>query len=571
MSALRGAMALGLTCAILGAGVGTAVWAQTQKEMPAILPFVPPDSVRTPAELPQWELPEVLVYGRDTSLRLPGQKLAVEGKPAIAYQHQEEREPLTSTVVAAAPHELLAASRPEARSLLLRAEGGSYWTANVAALYRGARRLVNYGAEISFHRSDGAVENGHYAILDLGGRATYPFSPRGTARAHVDICQAGYGLPGATLPDTARALRPERHASTVTVGTGLEFGLGDRGQLRVAYEYASLRSSDDTLGARLSRVSDALHRLETEAAFRLGTTELLTKISYLSEGYRPEETAGTQQSSFVQGECGVAREVFSRGHAYVGFGFQGVSSPAGGRGSALSVAGRLWVTPSPGLGVTLELCRGYDYWTLMERRAENPYHAPSLLLQPALTKFALAVGAEWRVASQLVFQARVGRSWMKDQWYWQRDPASGLFTVGIVPDVSINHATLVARGEPTANLSIEARYALYSDSFRLAQMPGAVDLPYVAHRRLPVSVSYRWRERTRLELRSDVMSSRTADLARQAKLKPYALLGCAVTHQLNRRVSLFVQGENLANRSYERWQGYPEMGLTILAGAFATW
>ncbi|MCR4439030.1 MAG: TonB-dependent receptor [candidate division KSB1 bacterium] len=557
--------------ALLGTGPDTALRAQSQKEVPPVLPFVPPDSARTAGERPQWELPEVLVYGRDTSLRLPGQKLAIGGKPAIAYRPQEQRETIPSTMVSAAPQELLAESGPQARSLLLRAEGGSYWTANVAALYRGARRRMNYGADISFRRSDGAVENGQYAILDLGGRVTYPFSPRGAVHAHVDINQAGYGLAGATPPDTARALKAERHASAVSLGTGLELGLGDRGQLTVAYEYATLRSSDDTLGVRLSRVSDGLHRLDTRVVFPFGSIELLANISYLSEGYRPQGARGTQQSSLVQAEWGVAGEVLARGHAYLGLGFHGVSSAAGGQSSALSIAGRFWIAPSPRLGLTVEFRRGYDCSTLMERRAENPYHAPHLLLQPVLTKFALAVGAEWRVASQLVLEARVGRSWMKDQWYWQRDPASGLFTVGVVPDVKMNHAALVVRGEPAANLSIEARYALYSDSFRLAQVPGAADLPYLAHRRVPLSAAYRLGERTRLQLRSDLMSSRTADLVRQAKLKPYALLSCAVTHQLNRRVSLFVQGENLTNRSYERWQGYPEMGLTIQAGGFATW
>jgi len=547
-----------------------AVWPQEQKEVPPVQPFLLPDTVRTAPERPQLELPEVLVYGRDVSLRLPGQKLAVQQPPRVGLPSREAPHS-DQALVAQTREELFVSNKPAGRSLLVRLEGGSYWTGAVEGLYRQSQRRLNYGADMSFRRSDGAVDNGHYAILGLGGHITYALSGGGTVQGRLKLTQASYGLAGATLPDTTMPLKAERHATVATFGTRAELGVGRSGQMTFAYEYCSLACSDDTLTTRFSRLSDGLQRFEATGAVRVGSTDLLARITYLREGHRSQGDGERQWNSLAEAECGLGRDLFRRGRAYVGLGLHSFSGSMAKRQSTLAATARLWAAVTPRLGWMLEMRRGYDYRTLVDRSAENPYYAARLGLFPVRTTFAFSTGAEWQVAPNLLLELRVGRAWLKEQWYWQRDPATGLFTTGVVPKLGLNHGSFALRYAPNEQLNIEARYSLWSDSFHLEQWPHASDVPYLAHRRLPVTVSYRLGNRTRIECTGDVVSSRTAEMGSQVKLSPYALLGCVVSHQVSRRLVLFVQGENLANRAYERWQGYREMGLMVLAGGFATW
>lgn len=543
--------------------------AQEQKELPPVLPFSPPDSVARRQDRPQLELPEVLVYGRDTSLRLPGEKLTVEHPPAVPLR--ETWAATADTGAAAIREELFAGGRPSLHWLSVRLEGGSYWTANGEARYRKSAGRLTYGAGMSFRRSDGAVDNGHYAILGLGGQVAYPLPERGTVEAHLSLTQADYGLAGATLPDTARALQAQRHAMAASVGTRAEVGVARDGRLTICYDYSSLRSSDDTLTARLGRLAADLHRLETTASVRVGRSDVFGRIGYLGEGYRSGGAQKSRWNSFVQAEGGISGDVLGYGRVYLALGLHGFSWPGEGWTSGFAATARLGLATSPKMGWTLELRRAYDYRPLGDRSAENPYYAPDLELQPVRTNFACTVGAEWQLAPDLVLVARAGRAWLQDQWYWQREPATGLFTTGVVPKLKLSYGTLALRYVPNSRLDIEARCLLWRDSFRLEQWPRAADAPYLAHRRLPVTVSYRLGDRTRIELSSDVISSRCAEISSQTKLAPYTLLGCVITHQLGKRCVILVRGENLTNSKYERWQGYGEMGLRILAGGFARW
>ncbi len=568
-SRTRSLVAWALACA-LTLGPVLAVVAQEQKELPPAHPFLLPDSVARPQERPQLALPEVLVYGRDTSVRLPGQKLAVQNQPEASLPLRKAWAVFAETAAAPTGEEHFPDGRPSPHWLLVRLEGGSYWTANGEALFRHSGRRLNYGAEMSFRRSDGATDNGQYAIFALGGQVAYPMSGRGTVEGHLTLTQSNYGLAGATLPDTARFLRAERHAMATNVGARAEVGVGRGGLLTICYDYCSLRSSDDTLAARCSRLADDQHRVETTTALRVGRSDLLGRISYLREGYRSDD-AKHRWTSLVQAECGIAGDVLRHGRLYLALGLHGFSSPAQGWTSTLAATARLWVASSPNLGWTLELRRAYDYRALGDRAAENPYYAPDVQLQPVRTNFACTIGAEWQLAPDLVLTARVGRAWLRDQWYWQREPDTGLFTTGLVPNVKLNYGTLALHYVPSDRLDVEARCLLWGDSFRLEQWPRAADVPYLARRRLPVTVTYRLGSRTRIELSADAISSRSAQIGSQEKLAPYGLLGCVITHQLGKRFVTFVRGENLTNTKYERWQGYREMGLTILAGGFATW
>ncbi|MGQ9854008.1 MAG: hypothetical protein ACUVTG_11480, partial [Candidatus Oleimicrobiaceae bacterium] len=265
----RGPLAWAFACATTLGAVLPGL-AQEQKELPPVLPFLPPDSVARLQERPQLELPEVLVYGRDTSLRLPGEKLAVQHPPAVSLPLRETWTATADTGAAATREELFAGDRPSPHWLLVRLEGGSYGTANGEVLCRRSAGRLTHGAGMSFRRSDGAVDNGHYAILGLGGQVAYPLSRRGTVEAHLTLTQANYGLAGATLPDTARALRAERHAMAASVGTRAELGVAREGLLTISYDHCSLRVSDDTLTSRLGRLAADLNRLETADAVRVG-------------------------------------------------------------------------------------------------------------------------------------------------------------------------------------------------------------------------------------------------------------------------------------------------------------
>ncbi len=556
---------------MVGWGMGSA---QEQKEAPPLRPLLPPDSVRAPsreqAERAQLELPEVLVYGRDAALRLEGHKLSISTLSLASYELPPERGPVADSATLARREEIGQSWTAEPRSSLLRACVGSFWTTDAEALFRQRRQRISYRGGLAFRRSDGAVENGYYSMLDLAGRMAYQFSSRGTVRAHVAVSQQGYGLPRATLPDTTNPVQAERHNSDIGVGAEVEMKTGHQGQFVAWYEFSAFRSSDDTLRARFSHVAAGTHRVGTKFSLRLAGIDLTSQVSYLHEGYRPPDGSGPQENALARVELGVGRGIMARAQAHLGVGLDNISCH-GRRSSTLAFWGRVALPVTPRAGLLLEVRRGYDYRQLSDHRAENPYFSPWLQLNPVLTKCAVAIDANWRLSRGLVCGVRVTRSWLQDQWYWQRDPATGLFGLAPVPKLKVNRAVITVRGQPFSRLSIEARYIVCHDSFHLAGAPRGADVPYLAHRHLPVTLTYHLGDRTRVELRSDAMSSRTAEMRTQERLGPYALFSCAATHRLSNRVSVFVQGQNLTNRRYQRWQGFREMGLALLAGAFASW
>ncbi|MEM6782586.1 MAG: hypothetical protein AAF624_02500 [Bacteroidota bacterium] len=207
--------------------------------------------------------------------------------------------------------------------------------------------------------------------------------------------------------------------------------------------------------------------------------------------------------------------------------------------------------------------------SVLDQSLGSAYEAnPFVDLNPVVMPEVQAVNARAGVQTQ-IGTARAtlygGTQWGDFTQFFERDPATGLFTMGYGDTRRYFGGLEAALGRPDrveATVGIEARSGQLVDA--------DADLPYyapvVAHATLTVALLS---ERLRLGVSARAEGTRPADRA-GAEATGFFDLSADAGFQLTERLDLLVRAGGLAG-DVERWAGYPEAPFTVLGGLRARW
>ncbi|MDZ7262156.1 MAG: hypothetical protein ONB05_08640, partial [candidate division KSB1 bacterium] len=243
---------------------------------------------------PRLELPDVLIYGTDTKIRLSGDKLRVPAdsarliKPYISYQ------PLDSAKMVSGEKEFMPPENQEkklANEVLV--TYGSYNMADLRLSHWQKWTVNDHGLGIQYQRSDGQYKDSQFDRLETTGRVSIRTSPVVKVRTEATYVLHRYGLQGSNFR--------ERKATAWNIKGLIPFYFSDQasGSLSLWYQDLSLSSGKkDTLKAE--KLNNHFLKLSGEYLWVTPPYQVSLSATFLNDSFRfPADSSGSNFMSEI--------------------------------------------------------------------------------------------------------------------------------------------------------------------------------------------------------------------------------------------------------------------------------
>jgi hypothetical protein len=243
---------------------------------------LPSDTLRTvpknPKKLdtakPDLELPDVMVYGADRSMRTAGQKQVAQPEPITLMQPESLHEPISTWFRRETEKPFLRdISGSIDRRTTLTFSGGGYTTFLIDGVHFQKFHEGNYRLRGYLERSDGEFKNSRYSRGALSGKVSYILSPKATGLAYINFGLDGYGLHGAMFDDL------DRRIMSGSLGGEVQYDIARLSDGKLGFELGGISLDSDTLSrcsaaAQIFGTNSTLVILRISQAFKLVFTEI---------------------------------------------------------------------------------------------------------------------------------------------------------------------------------------------------------------------------------------------------------------------------------------------------------
>ncbi len=507
----------------------------------------------------QIELPEVVIIGEDRSRRVADNKLGLEqsGPRLImptyqsfsAWERRQQEQPVSFRS---------AVSRKQ--WFRLRTEGGSFAT---------LRSDVNYGRNLNkgvlqtsafLHRSDGAYKNSQYLEGGLDAKINYAVRPNLQAAFQADYEGSRCGLYGAVWP------KAERRINMTKVHTGVTYRLGGISSFDWQMTYEGLWMQSDSSHRRLQKSGSNLIGMSGRYATTWHKVPFSTQIEYLHESISPYASADADVS-FGQASADFWLPLTYGLQMNAIIGFQSISMDSLHKTRFSPAIGWRYLT-HPAWSLSLKMGSGMRYVGYRSTVEINPFMAHAFPGTPQEEKFYFALLTEFRPKQTWSAQVVVSKSWLNHYLYWQRQKETGLITLHSVRDPELLEMQIRFdyrwndRGHVAADVTTLSDKVLIADS-----SGGNGHLPYRPAVKMALTVDYEILKKLYFTLESEFCGDRYASLQGNEKLASYGLINLTISKHLDPYAVIYLSFRNLLDSSFHQWQGYPEMGFHMIAGA----
>lgn len=513
---------------------------------------------------PGLEIPDVLIYGRDTMKRVVGRKLTPPGDSArvVSPPVSFERQPAERLV---GEKTGLQVSTPVPRRTWVRLLGGRFTTLTGQLVRWDQLGSVGYNFEARVGRSSGQFSNSEYARADLSGSLGFALGKRLRGDVQGIFRLSDYGLHGSVAPGRDRQLSSgylrSRWLWTSSAGSEIELS-AEGGVLRLEPEPPDLL-------ARFGSSTDRWFRLKGRVAW--GPEERRLSLAgdlmadHFDSGPLPDHDV---RLGSVWAAASVALSPQSTLSVTLGLQRRNIE---GDRLTFFAPRAKIMVQATPRFGLHASAGRELRYEPFPRLLAENPYVTLAPSLRPEEAQSYLEVGAEYRISENVALVGLLRNEQMDDYGFWQREDSTGLFSYGRLDNVGLTSFAAGLRLSVPSRLAADARLVVLDDHRGSPGSTVPFDLPYRERYQVPVQVTYRPSDRVKLSTSSTWVSSRRIRLSSRESLSAYWLLDAEVEVEVAPNVAILLQGKNLTDRRYSLWQGYPETGVVVMGGVVARW
>ncbi len=531
-----------------------------ERPLPPTRMTLPSDTLvtgRTPAKLEadssRIELPEVLILGRDRSVRqVESKQRSDDDQPRLIrpdylslsiFARRDNNRPLVN-----------AAASARERLYWAGAGAGSYSTLNAHGGYSGkypwgSTRLTGW-----FDRSNGAFHNSQHRDGGLTASATTPLRPALHGRAEAAADWLTRGLYGATLP------RPTRSARLSSLEGEAEFALNPASSARAALRLAGAGVSSDTSGQEWQHTGDFTVSLQGDYQRQMERLTLRASALLQHESLSPGADTLDEAAGLSRIRAEVQTSLLAPLQLTAAAGYDACN---GGRfAPSLRLA---WV-PNDRWGLALMAWAGLRYRSYSERLRENPYLAHALPLAADDSPLSLQARADFRPAGRLLFRFGAYHGRFNRLHYWERDGATGLIGLQQTRDVSLTEFQANGEVRFDSGMTLQGELQFNSDHLQHPVLPGDDDrIPYRPDftARAAVTLPLPWQ--LVLTGRLEMAGERRRGLDLAGRLPRYTLLNAGVSRNFGGRLTAGIDLDNLLNSNYVIWEGYDEPGTRIMA------
>ncbi len=510
-------------------------------------------------------LPEVLIYGRDTTRRIAGKKITVSPDQPELVTPPAIYEPLQAEDIEKGQRqERQQETLQKSSRIELLAFGGQFQQFGGAASFWQKTSRWTYGADISYSELFGQFQNSEKTVLFAG--LQLGFNPGAAAAWHLTgrFQSETYGLYGSARPLDSR----ERSKADVTVKGDIKLTRDTRMIVRAGLQRDRLGDFDSLKTQKQQSTENMALRLVAELQKTFSSADVGLRLDMTSD-YRDLPTGRTLQTGLQvwQATISFMPRPWVSLHLSPGFTLSRSDTVEQGR---FSPRLRMMLSPHPKFFATFQFRQGLDYVPFREFLTANAYLNLNALPQPRELRWFAAAGAEWRMSKHLVLAFRYQRQRVNGFQYAQRDSA-GTFELRQA-DVRLAGLSINLRYETNKNLKWTVGLNMLEDAiYTDGRLLTLLDLPYRPETEIPVEVVYTPTASWTLQANLLWMGRRKVNLATQREISGFAEMGAQVSYRFGSHVEAFLQIKNILNETYVLWEGYRELGFHLMGGLQARW
>lgn len=203
----------------------------------------------------------------------------------------------------------------------------------------------------------------------------------------------------------------------------------------------------------------------------------------------------------------------------------------------------------------------------------NPFVSPTLIVAPSNNMFDAFAGFNTKLVDNLFFSTQVNYASTENYALFAKNPSASITqdteayengnSFGVVyDDIDVFSFSGEINYElEDLDLGLFAKYSSYSTDIQ----PEAWNLPNIE---LKAFGHYNFTDKWRFGGSLFFVGERNAflSLGEVKTLKSFVDLNLSAEYAINKRLSAFVNGNNLLGNSYERWQNFDVLGIQVLGG-----
>ncbi len=543
--------------------VTTSLHSQTKTTLPDTTKK-PTQKLEPKEEKPKLELPDVLIYGTDRSIRVTGDKLEKSQEDAKLIAPTINYEPLTKDLNLENNKNYFDSQEKSLGSrTLVQLDVGKYQQFNFKAGQWEETQNYNYSIFGKYDRSNGQYDNSQYYQGAIQGQFGFRVSPNFVISTQGKFRLYDYGLYGAEIEN----LRRKKSGGKIKIDAQWSISAEQSADFSIYFQQNNCKDKDGIdYSSKLEQrgiglVSLYQTKYRSIPIFVRSLYEYQRLDQFIADSIRTQNYFQLKSwTSFKIKNYLIIKPTIL---------FENLDVNDSLSQYLVSPDIEIIAMSTPKFGVLLKASREYLPINYTEICEKNPFISSKTNFVPMKKEMELKLGIEYKFSSQLSLKGEIIRQSWKKYAYWYREPKIGLFQLNSLNKATLTILNFQSKFTFSSKLNVDAGIQINFNSSKDDSITN--HLPYLERFRIPFNLEYKIDKTTQASLKIQLIGPRYADLKNNEKLSSIGLLSVYLEKQLIKNISVFVEGNNLTNQKYEIWQKYPSMGFYFGAGLRGSW
>ncbi len=534
----------------------------------------PPDTTKRSAQKLQpeeaktkLELPDVIIYGTDRSVRQSGDKIEKPYEDAKLIAPVINYQSLTQDLKLENQKGYFESQKKNiGYKTMFLVDAGIYQQLNFEAGHWREAENYNYSVHGKYDRSDGQYDNSQYYQGSIQAQLGVRMSPGFVLSSQGNFRLSDYGLYGAFLEDL------QREKSGGKINVDAQWSLTDERstELSTYFLQSNFTDTDDNDYSDKSR--QLMIGLVSSYQAQYCSIPIFVRSLYEYQSLKNVTVDSANSQYILQLKTWASVKFKKYFIIKPGIFFENLDV-----NDSLSKY-QIWpnleiiAMPVPRVGLLFKVSKEFSPINYADFFEKNPFLSHETNFMPMRRELELRAAIEYNASARLSMNTEFIRQNWKDYAYWFRESSIGLFQLRSIDKVTLNILNFQSRFKLSAKANFDAGIQIHFDEINKDSLSKiGDDLPYLERFRIPFNLEYKIDQSTQARLSFVLVSPRYADLSNAEKLSSFGLLSVHLERQLFKNISAFIEGNNLLNQKYELWQKYPGMKLFIAAGLRGNW
>ncbi|MBN1352130.1 hypothetical protein JXJ21_22215 [candidate division KSB1 bacterium] len=531
------------------------------------------DQKRKPSPKSRLELPDVLVVGTDTQIRVTGLKLSVPGDHARLL-------PMESSYKSYDLNSMINEQKGDVRTEISNRDDihkyllgyGSYNDVKAQFLRWQKLFALQYSVGAKFHQSDGQYANSQFKSGELNGKLSYNRRQRIRAETIAGYAFRDYGLQGSIFENHERktrsvgmALRSQFRGSQATFGSVdihyNMFDLSNDSKLKLTpgeVEERTLAFSGQTFwtGSHL--------RISLKGSFLMNTINVLKEsdqVDYIS-------------ALILKGNYKYSSNFSIMG----GLHLNNISIENSDPQTELMPFGKLIFSLKNRWGFYISGSQEYIYQTYLNVWRENNFISESFNRLAHNIEYKIDIGTELKLREDWLAKLNWKVQQIKNYPFFEPTfnsdslKADGLYRYQYLNQVKQNTISFSVDFKVAPRFDIKG--SLNYNAFNISDdslLFSDNRIPYIEDLNAELDFAYTIFKNTKVKISATYFGDRKKHIERSEYLDQYVLLNAGIEKQYYQYITLFAKLHNLLNYNYQIWDGYKEPGINFSCGIKGQW